>query len=146
VTAWPGNPPRQGGNSLWAYAAPIDVILSSTTIVQPDVCYLGEAKLPQVLGHGIVGPPDILVEILSPRTTRLDQVTKRHLYAKHGVAEYWIIDQERDTLQIATWSETGYRVEADRVLAGDNRLTSPCAPGLDVPARELFWSSATRRR
>jgi hypothetical protein len=39
------------------YAAPIDVILSETTIVQPDVCYLGEAKLSQVMHHGIVGPP-----------------------------------------------------------------------------------------
>jgi hypothetical protein len=50
------------------------------------------------------------------------------------------------TLRIAMWSEAGYRVEADRLLSGDDRLTSPCAPGLDVPTRELFWSSATRRR
>jgi Uma2 family endonuclease len=129
-----------------AYAAPIDVILNETTIVQPDVCYLGEAKLSQVMRHGIVGAPDVAVEVLSPGTTRLDQVTKRHLYAKHGVAEYWIVEQERDAVRISTWSEAGYRAEADRLLSGEERLTSSCAPGLDVPVRELFWSSATRRR
>jgi Uma2 family endonuclease len=129
-----------------AYGAPIDVLLGPTTIVQPDVCYLGEDKLSFVTRRGIEGAPDIVVEVLSPSTSQVDQVTKRHLYAKHGVGEYWIVDAERAAVRICTWSEAGYRPEADRLLAGAERITSPLAPELDVPVVELFWTSASRRR
>ena len=129
-----------------AYSAPIDVLLSPKTIVQPDVCYLGQDKLSRVTRRGIEGAPDIMVEILSPSTSQLDEVTKRHLYAKYGVGEYWIIDLERVAVRVCTWNEAGFRPEADRLLTGADRLTSPLAPGLDVPVVELFWSSATQRR
>jgi len=122
-----------------AYAAPIDVILSPTTVVQPDVCYLGEAKIQSITPRGIEGAPDIMVEILSPSTSQVDEVTKRHLYAKHGVGEYWLVDTGRRTVRQLLWSENGYQDDADRLLAGDERLSSPLAPGLDVAIAALFW-------
>jgi|HubBroStandDraft_3_1064219.scaffolds.fasta_scaffold87606_3 Uma2 family endonuclease len=129
-----------------AYPAPIDVLLAPTTIVLPDVCYLGEDKLSRVTRRGIEGAPDIVVEILSPSTSLSDEVTKRHLYAKFGIGEYWIVDLDRGAVRVCTWSEAGFRPGSDRLLAGADRLASRLAPGLDVPVAELFWPSATRQR
>jgi Uma2 family endonuclease len=39
-----------------------------------------------------VGTPDLLVEILSNHNPEHDLVTKKNLYDKFGVKEYWIID------------------------------------------------------
>ncbi|HEV3458911.1 MAG TPA: Uma2 family endonuclease [Thermoanaerobaculia bacterium] len=128
-----------------AYAAPLDVLLSPTTIVQPDVCYVGMDKLSCVTSRGLEGAPDIVIEVLSPSTSRLDEVTKRHLYAKHGVGEYWLVDAERGAVRVCIWSESGFRPEADHLLTGSDRLTTSLAPGLDVLVAELFWPSATRR-
>lgn len=121
-----------------AYAAPIDVLLSPTTIVQPDVCYVGEEKLSRVTRRGIEGSPDIVIEILSPSTSQLDEVTKRHLYAKHGVGEYWIVDTDRRSVRVCVWSEAGFRPEADLVIAGAELLRSPLAAEFEVRVEELF--------
>ncbi len=59
------------------------------TVVQPDisvVCELG--KLDE---QGCRGAPDLVVEVLSPSTAGRDHLTKRALYERHGVREYWIV-------------------------------------------------------
>ena len=80
------------------FAAPFDIFLPEkdepedeiSTIVQPDIVVLcDDEKLSE---KGITGPPDIVIEILSPSSMTRDQITKRDLYEKRGVKEYWIID------------------------------------------------------
>ena len=46
------------------------------------------------------GPPDLVVEVLSPGTREIDLARKMALYAKYGVPEYWIIDPETETTRI----------------------------------------------
>lgn len=65
---------------------PDDVV---ETVVQPDisvVCDLG--KLDE---RGCRGAPDLVVEVLSPSTAGRDHLTKRALYERHGVREYWLV-------------------------------------------------------
>lgn len=80
------------------FAAPFDIFLPEkdepedkiSTIVQPDIVVLcDDEKLSE---KGITGPPDIVIEILSSSSITRDQITKRNLYEKKGVKEYWIID------------------------------------------------------
>jgi Uma2 family endonuclease len=79
--------------------APLDVILSDTAIVQPDLIYLAPDRRGAVSRRGIEGPPTLAVEILSPSTVSIDRVTKLHLYAHHGVPFFWLVDAEAQVIE-----------------------------------------------
>ena len=70
------------------YYAPIDVILAPTTIVQPDLLFIAAGRESIVTGKAIEGPPDLMVEIISPWSGRRDRVAKATLYARYGVRHY----------------------------------------------------------
>jgi Uma2 family endonuclease len=80
-------------------AAPIDLHLGRQNIVQPDLvvvpkrtrCVPGARKLTDL--------PCLLVEILSPRTRKLDQQRKRDCYERAGVREFWLVDPEAREVQ-----------------------------------------------
>ena len=86
------------GKSCTAFDAPFDVLLPEgdedegevDTVVQPDiVVFCDRAKIRE---YGARGAPDLVVEILSPSTSRKDQKEKFDLYERHGVREYWVVD------------------------------------------------------
>lgn len=80
------------------FVAPFDVRLPTAgtahdqidTVVQPDISLVCQ---PEQLkdNHGCLGAPDWVIEVLSPSTAVHDQRTKRALYERHGVAEYWLV-------------------------------------------------------
>ena len=76
---------------------PFDVFLpepgesedETSTVVQPDISVIcDEAKLSE---KGCTGPPELVIEVVSPSGASRDQIKKRRLYEKKGVAEYWIV-------------------------------------------------------
>jgi Uma2 family endonuclease len=67
---------RQRGSGLVLYA-PLDVILSETTIAQPDLVYVDPGRQPIVSRRGIEGAPTLVVEIISAGTPRIDRVALR---------------------------------------------------------------------
>jgi Uma2 family endonuclease len=74
-------------------SAPVDCILSDSTVVQPDIAYLA-ADSPTVMSErAIEGPPTLAVEIVSS-TDRIDRGRKMRLYVDHGVPYYWVLDGE----------------------------------------------------
>lgn len=123
------------GNHLGiVFHAPLDVILSDETVVQPDVlAILNENR--HIIRERIEGPPNLVVEILSPSTQDRDLTVKRRLYARHGVREYWIVDVDRRTVEVNVWTPEGYVVH--QRLAYSDTLTSPLLPGFSVPVREI---------
>jgi Uma2 family endonuclease len=74
------------------YAAPVDVRLLGTDQVQPDLIFIRAERLHLYQGHVVFGPPDLVIEILSPSTRNVDLGTKQRFYAEAGVPEYWIFD------------------------------------------------------
>jgi len=82
---------RQSGGR--AFVAPMDVVLSEDSIVQPDLVYIAKERR-DIVKQRIEGSPDLLVEVLSKSNARRDRVDKLNLYAEHGVAEYWIVDPD----------------------------------------------------
>jgi Uma2 family endonuclease len=86
------------GKPCKAFGAPFDVILPRAdesddevdTVVQPDIVVFGDRS--KLTKAGARGAPDMVVEILSPSTSKKDQREKFDLYEKHGVREYWIVD------------------------------------------------------
>lgn len=57
------------------------------------------------------GSPELVVEIISPSSVRKDTEVLRELYAKAGIAEYWLIDARSTTptLEILQWTDHGYQ-------------------------------------
>ena len=80
-----------GGGSCRVFVAPVDVVLSRDTVVQPDVVVVCDpAKTAD--RQRVQGAPDLVVEVLSPSTSIKDRREKRALYEAHGVPEYLIVD------------------------------------------------------
>ncbi len=76
------------------FSAPTDVILSDTTVVQPDLVVVRMSRSGAISERGIEGPPDLVIEILSPNTSGRDEFLKKAAYAKAGVPEYWLVDPD----------------------------------------------------
>lgn len=74
------------------FATPTDVQFSRFDIVEPDIVVILNDNLGIVHEKRIVGPPDIVVEIVSPSSGGRDRIRKAALYAMNGVREYWLVE------------------------------------------------------
>lgn len=72
--------------------APLDVFLDDQNVPQPDLIVLLRDRLDLFGARKIESAPSLAIEIISPSAANRDRVTKRDLYARHGVPEYWIVD------------------------------------------------------
>ncbi|HZG78486.1 MAG TPA: Uma2 family endonuclease [Paenibacillus sp.] len=117
--------------------APIDLILSKTDVRQPDIVLIRKDRFQDVVAkHGIVGVPDVVVEILSPATLRRDKRDKLRTYAKYGIPEYWIVDPVSISLDQYLLVE-GHRYELAEVYQGSEPVQSPNAPCANLKIGEL---------
>ena len=78
----------------WVYFAPFDVVLTNNDVVQPDLLFISRESADILTAANVQGAPDLVVEILSPSTSRLDRTRKRELYERHQVKEMWLVDPE----------------------------------------------------
>jgi len=108
--------------------APVDLILSETTVLQPDLLVVLRGRESLITDRGIEGPPDLVVEVLSPGTASRDRKSKFQLYARHGVSHYWIVDPNARRLEAYGIMSTGYALSG--VLEGEGELSSDLFPGL----------------
>ena len=90
--------------------SPLDVILSDTVIVQPDLVYLETLRLGAISHRGVEGPPTLVVEVLSASTVLADRTTKRQLYARYRVPFYWLVDPEARAVEVLQLGPGGYEL------------------------------------
>ncbi len=108
----------QGARLLFA---PLDVRLADHSVVQPDLLLVLPERA-SIIGERIEGAPDLLVEVTSPSTARLERGDKLRLYADSGVREYWLVDPDARSIEflvlhegrwLVAWPDEGaYRSEA----------------------------------
>jgi Uma2 family endonuclease len=118
--------------------SPMDVIFSDVDVVEPDLLYVSQARADALTHMHVRGVPDLVVEVASKSTRRRDETTKRKLYERVGVVEYWIVDPEIEVVRVYRRDEYefGRPVELSRE-AGDV-LTTPLLPGLSLPLARIF--------
>lgn len=101
------------GKSCRAYIAPFDVRLPQgsereediDTVVQPDLSVICDpGKLDD---RGCKGAPDLIVEVISPSSLKLDLTLKKRLYERVGVKEYWIVYPRERVLMVHVRDEQG---------------------------------------
>jgi Uma2 family endonuclease len=111
---------RGRGEECEVLHAPVDLFLpNQESVLQPDLLVVCDPS--KVAAHGIVGAPDLVVEILSPSTASKDTVRKRWIYEAAGVLEYLIVDPDEQfglllRLQGVRYEEAA-RVEWGSVVA-----------------------------
>ena len=118
------------------FAAPTDVYLSETNVVQPDVLFVSAARTAIITERNVHGAPDLVVEIASPSTEARDRGVKLELYARYGVAEYWLADPAAETVETLR-PEDGEFVATGRYGRTDT-FTTPLLPGLAIDLTEVF--------
>ncbi|MCX7791071.1 MAG: Uma2 family endonuclease [Chloroflexaceae bacterium] len=118
------------------FTAPIDVQLGPATIVQPDLIVILHGGAASITAQRIVGPPDLVVEVVSPATASYDRREKRDLYAAAGVREYWIADPGYRFVELLTLAGSLYR--AEHVYRGQAVIPSTIIPGWNVATERLF--------
>jgi Uma2 family endonuclease len=115
--------------------APVDVIFSNENVVQPDLIFVRSEHSALLERRGIFGAPDLVIEILSGNRRR-DEVTKRALYERFGVPEYWIVDPDAKTVKLLRL--TGSRYETITELCDGDTLTSSMFPGFELSLATIF--------
>ena len=118
------------------YAAPFDVVLSDTDVVQPDLLFISNERAHIITEENVQGAPDLVVEILSPSTAERDQTFKRSLYAKHGVKEYWLVNTDDKTVTALHLDAQQYAVVG--VCGEGQTLDSPTLKGFTMNPDEIF--------
>lgn len=119
--------------------APFDVRLpGSRGVIQPDVLFIRQENVPDETTTAFQGVPDLVVEVLSPRTRRYDSSIKLDAYEQAGVREYWLIDPVARFALVYALPDHG----REYVLAGEftaqDQLTSPLLPEFVLPLASVL--------
>jgi Uma2 family endonuclease len=118
------------------FTAPIDVRFHGADPVQPDLL----AVLPGWSGalrlRSVTGAPDLLIEVLSPSNRGHDLLTKRALYARAGVREYWIVDPAGKTVDILMLDRDAFHTV--QRASGENSVISSLLEDTAFPLTAIF--------
>ena len=116
--------------------SPIDVRLpvgkqgnTFKTVVQPDLCVICDKS--KIVTQGIIGAPDLVVEILSPSNRQIEIHEKFEAYQASLVREYWIIHPEEQWMLQYVLNENHLFV-LNKKYENLSRLASIISPGLVV--------------
>jgi Uma2 family endonuclease len=118
------------------YIAPCDVFFSDFNVVEPDIFFVSSARDSIIESRLIRGAPNLVVEVLSPSTSRRDRLAKRQLYAEFGVDDYWLIDPIARTVEIHALQNSAY--ELIEVLGSTGRLRPRLFPDLEIRISEIW--------
>ena len=118
------------------YPAPFDVLFTNSDVVQPDLLFISGDRKHIITPDNVQGAPDMVVEILSPATSRMDWHDKRELYALHGVREYWIVDPTHRIVSVLQLRDGV--LEITQTCTEGDAADSAVLEGFSVSLAELF--------
>jgi Uma2 family endonuclease len=119
------------------FIAPVDVELSPTFLVQPDVIVILSAEVQKVTTNRIIGAPSLVVEVSSPSTIGYDRREKQDAYARAGIPEYWIVHPGERTIEVLTLE--GKEYSSLGIFSGQATLLSKIVPTIcEVAAEKIF--------
>lgn len=118
------------------FTAPLDVFFDEHNNAQPDILFIREDRGFIITSNGIEGQPDLIVEVISPSSVKNDRVTKKDLYLKFGVTEYWLIDPIYQTVEIYALEQDKYVLKFMSVESGE--VESQVLEGFKIDVKSIF--------
>jgi Uma2 family endonuclease len=125
--------PAIGGK---VFAAPLSVYLDEDNVPEPDVIWVAANSRCISTETRLEGPPDLLVEVLSPSTAHKDKIQKFKLYERHGVRGYWIVDTAHRLLE--AWTLVEGRFVSLGIFGPDDTFQSLVLGQQTVPVSDIF--------
>ncbi|MBU1105094.1 MAG: Uma2 family endonuclease [Candidatus Riflebacteria bacterium] len=125
------------------FVAPLDVLLAKNakkdddifTVVQPDVMVVCDQK--KIEERGIIGAPDLVVEIISPSTSSKDNIIKRRIYEQAGVKEFWLVHPTDRLIRVYTLGKDGL-FGREELYDDSAQIEIAQFAGLSVDCRRVF--------
>ncbi len=114
-------------------------VFSDHDAVIPDLVFVRNERWDAVVSNDrFVAAPDLVIEIVSQgkENRERDVSVKRQLYGKYGVAEYWIVDRENQS--VVMFRLQGRTLEEFAILKADNDIASVVLPGLKLKVSTIF--------
>ena len=116
--------------------APIDVFIDDYNAPQPDLLFVKAEHKQHITQDGIFGPPDLIVEILSPSSITRDRIDKMRIYKNFGVAEYWIVDPNYASVEVYQLVEKEYELYSFAIEKGS--IQSKVLNGFVLNIEDVF--------
>lgn len=124
------------------FFAPFDVRLLTENkqdkdienVVQPDLSIVCDQN--KLDDKGCNGAPDMIIEVLSPSSVKLDRWTKYQLYEKAGVQEYWLVDPVNEAVEIHRLVEGCFKFQG--VFTKDDTISIDMLTGMELDLQPIF--------
>lgn len=123
------------GKTSRPYIAPTDVVLSDMDVIQPDVFVVCDPA--KIKKNNIQGAPDLIIEVLSPSTSKKDRWDKKRLYQNNGVKEYILVDPDAHFAERYILQENG-EYNRGESFSSQQEIHIQIIPGLSLPLWEVF--------
>jgi Uma2 family endonuclease len=115
--------------------APVDVILANHEVRQPDLVLVHRKRIEILSNRGVVGAPDLVIEITSPSTLKRDKM-ELHSYSKYAIPEYWIVEPKAAILEQYIQEEGQYRLTD--IFQENEQVTSPNITCINFSMAEIM--------
>ena len=125
---------KKNHGSCEVYPAPFGVNLDADDKdwVEPDVSVICDPN--KLTDRGCSGAPDLIFEIVSPASRKMDYSLKNMIYSQAGVREYWIVDPAKEKVVVYC-----YENDSDPCLYSfDADVPVGIYPGLTIRIRDLL--------
>ena len=117
------------------FTAPLDVHFDNKNVFQPDLLFVSNERS-HIVKDFVYGAPDLVVEIMSQGSKKLDTKDKIVVYGKYHVREYWLIDPDKKTVQV--FENQGDKMVEVSKLAEGQQLESQVLQGFQLEIKDLF--------
>lgn len=106
--------------------------------VQPDVLFIAGERQPEAGTQVFTGVPDLIVEVLSSSSPRLDQHIKFGAYEQARVKEYWIADPKTRSVIVYTLPSDSREYVVIGQFASGEMIQSLLFPKLQLAVETVF--------
>ncbi len=122
------------------FTAPLDVFLDEHNHVQPDILFISNENKGIIdYKDGILGVPDLIVEIISPGSFIIDRFEKKAAYEKVGMREYWLVDPNNFSVEI--YKHNGQQFELVQAASEAGKVQSEVLKGLEIDIQSIFMAA-----
>ncbi|MCW3079562.1 Uma2 family endonuclease [Segetibacter sp.] len=124
------------------FPSPIDVFLDDYNKPQPDLVFVSNEKQSIITHDGIIGIPDLLIEIISPTSLIRDRIEKKNLYERVGVSEYWVVDPQYAAIEIYSLRNNRYELHTAATIF-EGEFKSALFEGLTINLADIFSTTVS---